>query len=87
MTNVRFCSSLDLQKLRGLSFASYNIRSLVRKLDDVKLLLMRSDLNVLALSETWLNSAISNDELNIQGYTLHHLDHGLGSSKTGGGVY
>ena len=83
--NGRFYTSFDLQKLRGLSFASYNIRSIVRKIDDVKMLLMRSDLNVLTLSETWLNSSISNNEIEIEGYTLHRLDRGLGSPKTGGG--
>ena len=85
MTNVRFRSSTDLQKLRGLSFASYNIRSLVRKFDDVKLLLMRSNLNVLSLNETWLNASIADDEINIPGYNMHRLDRGLGSSKLGGG--
>ncbi len=83
--NPRFESSSDLQKLRGLSFASYNICSLIRKFDDIKVLLLRSDLNVLSLSETWLNSSISDEEITIPGYSLHRLDRGLGNSKTGGG--
>ena len=85
LMNSRFNTSTDLQKLRGLSFSTYNVRSLIRKFDDIKLLLLRSELNVLSLCETWLNSSISDEEIAIPGYSTHRLDRGLGNSKLGGG--
>ncbi len=48
-----------LKRLQGVSFAYLNICSVVRKFDDVRLLLERSDLDFLALGETFLNESIS----------------------------
>ena len=39
--------------------------------------------DILALSESWLNSTVTNAEVEIKGFTLTRLDR-LG--KTGGGV-
>ena len=79
------CSSYDLAKLRGPAIGCLNIQSMTRKLDDVKLLLARSELNCLGLVETWLNNSISDDELYIHNYDLIHFDRDQGSCKRGGG--
>ncbi len=60
------------------TFGALNICSLTRKIDDVKALLYRSDLDFLGLSESWLNSSISDDEIEINGYNTHRFDHDLG---------
>ena len=74
-----------LHNLRGISFGALNIRSTVRKLDDVKLLLSKSKLDYLCLNKTWLNSSIDNCEHEIRGYNLHRFDRDDGSGRRGGG--
>ncbi len=78
-------SSTDLARLRGPSFGCLNVRSLVRKIDDIRLLLYRSKLNCLCLTESWLNNSISDEEMQIPNYKIVRLDRGNGSSKKGGG--
>ena len=81
----RITYTSDLAKLRGVSFATYNVRSIVRKYSDIQAILSRSELNALCLTETWLNQSIDNLELTIPGYTLHRLDRGNGITGKGGG--
>ena len=64
----------DLAKLKGPSFGCYNIRSVVNKLDDLKIMLGRSGLNFIAVTETWLNQSTSNHELEISNYRHVRLD-------------
>ena len=78
-------SSYDLAKLRGPAIASYNIRSLINKVDDIKVLLSRSDLNCLILTESWLNNSIVNEELQVPRYNLFRRDRNAGIPKKGGG--
>ncbi len=75
----------DIRKLRGLSFGSLNVRSLTRKIDEIKFLLGDTDLTVLTLNETWLNFSISDCELEIPHYQCFRFDRDLGSGKRGGG--
>ena len=74
-----------LGNIRGITFASLNIRSVVRKLDDVKLILNTTKLDLLLLNESWLNHLIGDPELNVAGYTTHRFDRDGGSGKRGGG--
>ena len=71
--------------LRGPAIAAYNIRSLVNKIDDVKVLLMRSELNCLILTESWLNQSISSTEMYIPKYNLIRRDRDAGTTFRGGG--
>ncbi len=47
-----------LRNLRGVSYAYLNIRSLFRHYDEIKILLERTQLDVLMLGETFLNYAV-----------------------------
>ena len=78
-------NSYDLSKLRGPSTACLTIQRAVRKIDEIKILLARSEINCLGLVETWLNSSISTDEMYIQNYDTIRFDRGQESSKRGGG--
>lgn len=49
----------------------------------VKDTILQNEFNVLTLSETWLNSSITNLELEIPGYNFYRIDR---NTKTGGGV-
>ena len=76
--------STDRAELIGPSFACYNIRSITKKIDDLRLLLGRSQLNCLGLTETWLNASISDEELLMDNYRLFRADRDNGSYKRGG---
>ena len=80
-----FTTSSHLCKLRGIAFGGLNVCSLYRKIDDVNVLLHRSELNYLGLSESWLNNSVNNCELIIPGYTMSRLDRNNGMNNQGGG--
>ena len=75
----------SLKNLHGIAFASQNIRSIVRKIGDIKALLHFSKLDLSLLNETWLNLSIGDSELEIEGYLMHRFDRDAGSGKRGGG--
>ena len=69
-------------KKKGLHFIHLNVRSLIPKLDEIKLLLLKRNITVLALSETWLNDSVSDSEIDIHGYVVVRKDR----NRHGGGV-
>ena len=69
-------------KQSGFKIAHLNIRSLYHKHDEIKLLLTESNIDVLCLSETWLDSTIPDSQIHIPGYTLECKDR----NREGGGV-
>ena len=73
-------NTTELSKLKGITFESLNIRSLTRKIDDIKTFLHHSELDYLALNETWLNNSIADCQLNID--TFHRFDQDLGNTVT-----
>ena len=52
--------------LVGISVTGLNARSLLSKLDDVKLLVSQTEINCLGLYENWLNFSTSNEAINIR---------------------
>ena len=78
-----YCTAA-LSKLKGISFASLNIRSITRKYDDIRSILQRSKIKCLLLSETFLNGSITDEELKVPGYNLHRWDRNENSGKFGG---
>ena len=66
----------------GLKIAHLNVRSLVNKIDSLRILLKNNPFNVLTISKTWLTNKISDPELTIQGYSFARNDH---KNKKGGG--
>lgn len=65
-----------------LKVAHINIRSLVPKFFDLSNYVLESDFDIFTISETWLNSDISNDALKIDRYNLVRKDR----KGRGGGV-
>ena len=61
-------------KAKGLRCCRLNVRSLPVHLDEVGTLILLKNLDVFAVSETWLNSTWNDHELNIQGYQLFRQD-------------
>ncbi len=80
----------DLSKLKGMILAHQNICSLRNKVDAVKVMLMRSNLSVLGLSETNLNEHCDDSQYQIEGYSflrMDRADHTIRVSGGGVGVY
>ena len=72
-SNISSLSSIlnSLQSLglsRHLSFVHYNVQSIVPKLDIIMAEL--SEFDILSFSETWLNAAVTNDDISLLSYHL-----------------
>ncbi|CAB3983858.1 RNA-directed DNA polymerase from transposon BS [Paramuricea clavata] len=75
---------------KGLRLGHLNVRSLPRHLDEIKALVCLNNMDIFAMSETWLNSTWNDCELSVDNYTIYRLDRTgsstLRSSTKGGGV-
>ena len=84
-------TKLPLDELRGkpsFKIAHLNIRSLVHKINQLRIDLPCSQLDVLTISETWLNKDTEDRLASVSGYSLTRLDRKTrrpdGLTKTGG---
>ena len=73
----------QLPSTRGLKISHLNIRSMYPKLNSIRLLLRDQPFDIFTISETWLNPAITDQELLIPGYTILRQDR---SRNLGGGI-
>ena len=76
-------------KAKGLRCCHLNVRSLPVHLDEVGTLILLDNLDVFAVSETWLNFTWNDHELNIQGYQLFRQERETtvaSKASHGGGV-
>ena len=60
-----------------------NIRSILYKIDQVKMMISQAKIDILCLTETWLTKATTNHELSIDGYAILRYD---SISQRGGGI-
>ena len=84
VSNISYAAQC-LKNLKGRSFASINICSILNKLDTLRLLVQQSNLDVLAVNETHLTPDVDDCELYIDGYSLIRGDRHAGSGKQSGG--
>ena len=83
--NPGFRRLVDIRNTRGLKIAHLNVRSLRNKVDLLRLEQFDNvAIDVLTLSETWLDSNIQDSEICLLGFTLVRRDRE--GSKSGGGV-
>lgn len=73
---------VDFRSRSGLGFIHMNVRSLLPKLDMVRIWVLNTSPDVLVISETWLNRTVSDKTIGIDGYTVYRADR----PKRGGGV-
>ena len=75
---VRFLpkSLKNITWVQGLKVIHQNIRGLVGKIDELRLIIaeFKAEIHILTLSETWTHEGITNAELDIPGYYLHRQD-------------
>lgn len=67
---------------KGLKIMHLNIRSLVPKIDILKVWVAQHSPDILTLSETWLHSHICDSEIMLNEYKLYRADR----ESRGGGV-
>ena len=67
-------SDIGFLSNRGLNIAHLNVRSVINKVDSLRLLLQSNPFDVLTISETWLTANISDAELIVQGYSFIRND-------------
>ena len=82
----------DIQALnnkKGFKIAHLNIRSLVKKMDQLRIMLQDSNIDVFTLSETWLEKSLCSNLFKIWGYETIRQDRaysmGLSKKKKRGG--
>ena len=84
--NPSFMSIDDIKKTRGLKIANLNVRSLRHKVDLSTMEgLDKNAIDVLTLSETWLNESIQDSEISMPGFVSVRKDRS-GIKKGYGGV-
>ena len=67
---------------KGVKIGHLNIRSLLKKIDEIKILIHQNSFDILAISETWLSDKIPNELVNIPGLNVYRKDR----PSHGGGV-
>ena len=70
-------------KCTSFVIAHINIRSMRNKLDELQLLLKKLSIDIMCVSETWLNDTSTDNTVNIAGYDIIRCDR---ISNTYGGV-
>ena len=79
-SNCDFLS--NIKTLKGFKIAALNIASLVRHIDELKMVMSSQTLDILAINETRLDSTIPDKDISIIGYNVIRKDR----NRHGGGV-
>ena len=75
--------SLDcIAKSNGLKIASLNVNSLLKHIDEIRILLHKYTFDILAINESKIDGTISDNEIHVMGYDIIRNDR----NRFGGGV-
>ena len=76
----------ELKNEKGFKIVHINIRSLLKKIDQLRLILEASNIDIFTISESWLHSKIDTGLIQIEGYNAYRLDReGHNTKKKRGG--
>ena len=76
----------ELKLLNGLKCAHINVNGLVSKLDEIKLLLQETKIDILAITETHLCETITTEEIAIDGHLSARNDRKGQGNHLGGTI-
>ena len=78
----------ELSRIKGFKITHLNVRSILKKIDQLRTLLLGLNLDVITFSETWLGPHVHSGLLNLDGFQLFRADRqtGRGKKKRGGGL-
>ena len=75
---------------KGLKIVFWNVRSVLNKIDSIRIKLQEERISILVITESWLKPDIPNTLIDIEGYIVHRLDRNYlneqGFLKRGGGI-
>ena len=67
-------SIADLGKEKGVKILHWNVRSIIRKIDQVRMLLANSTIDVVMISESWLKPHLHSGLVSIDGFQVFRQD-------------
>ena len=70
---------------KGLTMASLNINSLLAHIDDLRVIIDNSNIDILAINETKLDFSVDDDQVYLPGFDIIRKDR-LHNGRSGGGV-
>ena len=78
----------SLGKEKGFKLLHVNVRSLMKKIDQIRLTVSGSKLDVITMSETWLNSSLGSRLVGLDDYVMYRQDRDckIAGKKRGGGL-
>lgn len=79
---ICFNTPADFKSRAGLGFIHLNVRSLIAKIDIIRIWAHSTEADVIVLSETWLSKSVLNEDISIDGYNVYRTDR----PRRGGGV-
>ena len=74
MSSQQIQNFKELNDAKGLKMVHLNIRSLLPKIDQLRLALQNSKIQVVTFSETWLHPHLDSTLINIPGYKTFRID-------------
>ena len=78
----------QLNAVKGIKIVHLNVRSLPKKMDQMRVLMSESKIDVLTISETWLRPHLQQGLFTLKNYARYRLDRSnrKGKGKRGGGL-
>ena len=67
-----------------MKIAHLNVRSLLAHFNELKQIIFDNDFDIVCITETWLNSGLDSDSVNVDGYTFYRRDRR--GTQRGGGI-
>ena len=64
----------SLSKEKGFKLVHMNVRSLTKKMDQMRVMLSGTGLDVITLSETWLDESVNSKSVDLTDYILYRQD-------------
>ena len=62
------------EERKGLHCIHLNVRSLLPKMSQLRIIANKTSAAVIALTETWIDNSVTNSEISIDGYTVLRKD-------------
>jgi hypothetical protein len=84
--NLGLVGSTNYVVKASLKCCFLNARGLLGKLDELKLLIYESGLDIIGIAETWLGEEVGNVEIMIEGYKIYRKDRSQIKHEKHGGV-
>ena len=73
----------DLNKAKGLKLIHLNVRSLVKKIDQIRVLLSATTVDIVTFSESWVRQHLNSQLVHLDGYQSFRLDRETKAKKKG----